>query len=218
MNKFVIQVRFIKSDRARFLSHHELMTFMERAVRRANIPIKMSEGFNPRPRISFPTALSLGVASDDEVIYLNISEWMPCQEILRRLQPQLMPGISIKSIEPVISKEPPQVEAVEYQISFDSTIESPSQEDIDSLLSKTQILLERFRKGFLKTVDVRKFIIKVQKVDDNTISFLAKYTSDGSISPAEILKALGVKEGLNGDKVIVKKTKTIFSLNGQKQI
>ncbi|MDQ7779636.1 MAG: TIGR03936 family radical SAM-associated protein, partial [Planctomycetota bacterium] len=54
-------MRLAKTGKLRFISHHDLMRTIERAVRRSGIPVECSEGFNPRPRISYPTALALGI-------------------------------------------------------------------------------------------------------------------------------------------------------------
>ncbi|MEK7852195.1 MAG: TIGR03936 family radical SAM-associated protein, partial [Planctomycetota bacterium] len=44
-----IRVRFTKLGDIRFISHHDLMKVFERAIRRANIPVSMTQGFNPHP-------------------------------------------------------------------------------------------------------------------------------------------------------------------------
>ena len=62
-----VEIRFQKGEAVRFISHHDLMRAMMRAVRRANLPVRLTEGYNPRPRIVFPVALEVGVASLDEV-------------------------------------------------------------------------------------------------------------------------------------------------------
>ncbi|MFH1226660.1 MAG: TIGR03936 family radical SAM-associated protein [Planctomycetota bacterium] len=133
MRKFTFQVRFSKDGRARFLPHRELMTLIERAVRRADIPIALSEGFNPRPRISFLGALSLGIPSDDEVIYLHLAEWLSPAEVQNRLNPQLASLfvsdsidenrqlIRITEVSPQHSSDNPKEFSVEYHISGSSS-------------------------------------------------------------------------------------------------
>src|SRR3990167_11377873 len=59
--KIIVRLRFQKKGTLRFISHHDLMRLLERALRRAELPIKMTQGFNPRLRMSFPLALALGI-------------------------------------------------------------------------------------------------------------------------------------------------------------
>lgn len=222
MGKFVIQIRFTKKGRARFLSHRELMTVLERAIRRAQIPVKMSEGFNPRPRLSFPTALPLGVESDDELMYLTLADWLSVGEIFKRLQQQLdgpahqpgaddgATGLEILSAEPVLGKELPRVKGIEYLMSFQPPREAPTEEALNGLMSQPRILVERLRDDQIKTVDVRRFITALRRLDDRTVTLVVQYTPDGSVSPAEVLKSLGIKEGLAAPNIQVRKTRTLI--------
>ena len=52
----------------RFISHHDLMRVLGRAARRAGLPVAMSEGFNPRQKISVLLARPVGVASESEYV------------------------------------------------------------------------------------------------------------------------------------------------------
>lgn len=209
MSQFIIQIRYAKRHLARFLSHREIMTFMERAVRRAGIPVQMSEGFNPKPRLSFPTALGLGIESEDEVIYLTLEQWLNPKEIARRLQVQLLPGIELISAEPVISGKRPVVNGIEYEISFTAPQEMPGEETVNRFLNQPTLLAERIRHGQAKTVDIKRFIKSLRIVNDRTLSLSVYYSTDGSASPSEVLTALGLKEGLMDGKIRVRKLKTL---------
>ena len=74
MNIFSYRIRFTKTGRMRFLSHHDLMRLFERALRRTGLPLRMTEGYNPHPIISFPTALGLGIESLDEVLEFDVTK------------------------------------------------------------------------------------------------------------------------------------------------
>ena len=66
-------VKFRIWGNLRFLSHAETMSVFQRACVRAGIPVRHSEGFNPRPRMSLPLPRSVGVESDDELLVLVVS-------------------------------------------------------------------------------------------------------------------------------------------------
>ena len=78
---FPYRIRFEKAERMRFLSHHDLMRLFERAFRRTGLPLRMTEGYNPHPVISFPTALALGIESLDEVVEFELSRWTAPRQI-----------------------------------------------------------------------------------------------------------------------------------------
>ncbi len=82
----------------KFISHLDLMRLFMRAVRRAALPIKMTEGFSPHPKISLKRALKLGVESDNEEATFVLRETISPQEFKQRLQKQLPEGIIIKDV------------------------------------------------------------------------------------------------------------------------
>ena len=87
----------------KFISHLDLMRLFMRAVRRAALPIKMTEGFSPHPKISLKRALKLGVESDNEEATFVLRETISPQEFKQRLQKQLPEGIQIKNVSQLAS-------------------------------------------------------------------------------------------------------------------
>ena len=71
-----LRLRFAKRGDLRLVSHHDLMRCLERMLRRAQIPMAMSQGFNPRPKIVFALALGLGIEGRREVVDLELAEPM----------------------------------------------------------------------------------------------------------------------------------------------
>src|SRR5437868_12937696 len=64
------RVRFRKAGDLRLVSHHDLLHCVERMFRRAALPVSATQGFNPRPRVSFAQSLALGVIGLNEVLEL----------------------------------------------------------------------------------------------------------------------------------------------------
>ena len=79
----------------KYISHLDLMRLFSRAVRRANLPVKITEGFNPHPKISIVKALKLGVESEGESAIIVLRQAMEPGEFKRRLQNELPEGILI---------------------------------------------------------------------------------------------------------------------------
>lgn len=83
----------------KYISHLDLMRLFMRALRRAEIPVKITEGFNPHPKLSMFRALKLGVESDHEEAAVIVKEKIECEEFTFRLSQQLPEGIEIKDVK-----------------------------------------------------------------------------------------------------------------------
>lgn len=91
-----MNITFSKKGLMRYISHLDLMRLFMRALRRAQLPIKMTEGFSPHPKISIKRALKLGVESDNEEATFTLREPVNPGDFKERLQSQLPEGIFIK--------------------------------------------------------------------------------------------------------------------------
>jgi radical SAM-linked protein len=83
----------------RYISHLDLMRLFMRAARRAKLPLKMTEGFSPHPKLSLKRALKLGVESDNEEASIVLRFPVEPEDFKSRLQRQLPEGIRIKDVQ-----------------------------------------------------------------------------------------------------------------------
>jgi hypothetical protein len=119
-----ILFRFAKGEPVRFVGHLDLMRVVERAMRRSGFPIAYSQGFNPRPRMSFASALTLGATSEWELCQLELAEDLPAARVeaaLSDLRAQLPAGIEILGWWRIpLEKRNPyiQVSAAAYELSL----------------------------------------------------------------------------------------------------
>lgn len=81
----------------KYISHLDLMRTFMRALRRAEIPLKISEGFNPHPKLSLKRALKLGLESENEEAAIGLVKIVKPEEFKEKLQAHLPEGITIKS-------------------------------------------------------------------------------------------------------------------------
>jgi radical SAM-linked protein len=116
--------RFTKGEPVRFVGHLDLMRVVERAMRRSGFPIMYSQGFNPRPRMSFASALTLGATSDWELCQLDLAEDLSesrLRSAFEDLRRQLPPGVEIHEVWPIpLERRNPyiQVRAAEYALTL----------------------------------------------------------------------------------------------------
>ena len=83
----------------RYISHLDLMRLFTRAMRRAELPLKMSEGFSPHPKLSLKRALKLGVESEHEEASIVLRFPVAPEDFKHRLQKQLPEGIQVKDVQ-----------------------------------------------------------------------------------------------------------------------
>ena len=116
-------INFKKTGRTAFLGHLELVELFKRTFRRASIELIQSQGFHPQPKISFLTALPLGITSDDEYVKVECRHHLPASELTRLLTTYLPSEIIIKGghhLPPGHSKVRPK--ATIWQVESDSPL------------------------------------------------------------------------------------------------
>jgi radical SAM-linked protein len=172
-DRYRYRITFTKDEAQRFTSHLDLHRAWGRLLRRADLPLLYSQGFNPRPRIQLSTALPLGFTSEHELADIWLTKEIPCSEILERLQHSAPPGTRILEVERAALNDIAQIDA-------DLTEDELSSAIHDLLLTK---VLERERRG--KIYDLRPLIHELE------------ISSEGMEHPSIRMK-LAAKEGATG--------------------
>ena len=90
---------FTKKEAMKYISHLDLMRLLIRALRRAEVPVKMTEGFNPHPKLSMIRALKLGSESENEEASITLRVTMSPEKFRESLNRQLPEGIQIKDAQ-----------------------------------------------------------------------------------------------------------------------
>jgi len=85
----------------KFISHLDLMRLFTRALRRTDLPLEITRGFNPHPKLSIKRALKLGLESENEEAVVVLQELVKNEEFKEKLQQQLPEGIEIKGVRPL---------------------------------------------------------------------------------------------------------------------
>jgi radical SAM-linked protein len=90
-----IRVKYSKGEEVKYISHRDLMRVFQRAIRRAEIPMIYSQGFNPHMKISWGQALKVGQASESEHAEFHVEGQVKPREVMDKLNQTLPPGIEI---------------------------------------------------------------------------------------------------------------------------
>jgi radical SAM-linked protein len=187
-----VEIRFQKSEAVRFISHHDLMRAMMRAVRRAGLPVRLTEGFNPRPRIVFPVALEVGVASLDEVAEIEFNQWLNTEEVLRRLASVFPPGLELTAVREMPPNKAGRIpERIHYLLHLqEAGIQTPTTEMIQALMQATTLPYKRQREKRVQSVDLRPALLALNPVPPGDLELEVRPSQSGSARPLEVLSLL----------------------------
>ncbi len=178
------RLRFSKYDLIRFIGHLDLMRVFQRAIRRANLPIAYSQGFNPHQILSFALPLSLGMTSQGEYIDLEMKELIDPTEITVALNKTLPEGLRIIStitLQPNYPSAMAQVEGAQYKVKLEPFVQLLDLSLlIDQFLQQQELWIEKKTKKQQKLVNIREDIHHIELVRENTETFLLIMLSAGS--------------------------------------
>ena len=152
-----VRIRFGKRGDLRWVGHRDLVRSLERLFRRAGLRLGKSQGFHPKPRMSFPSALALGIEGLEELMELELVESPPAQELLERLARHATAGLTFHSAEvlPPGSRKA-QAEGARYQVPIPAPRRAEVADRTARLLAAPSWPIDRA--GKRGPIDVRPFL------------------------------------------------------------
>ena len=200
-----VRLRFAKRGDLRLVSHHDLLRCLERMLRRAKVPVALTQGYNPRPRITFALALGLGIESLCEVVDLELAEPLEPTEVLERLQAVAPPGFDWTDVRPLpADAPPPRPREVEYSFPVHEDRRAAVVGTLQSLLESQSWPLTRKRPQRESLFDLRPHLIDAGLMADGLLRFRLKVAPDGSARPEELLEALALRDLLDRGAVLTR--------------
>lgn len=197
--------RYRKGEEIRWISHLDLKRTLERAMRRAELPLALTQGHNPHPRVSFGPPLPMGATGEAELLAIHLDQAINPHEVKDRLNAQLPPGLEIVEVwsaPPHKKKETfGEVDVAEYQIIVTGEVDGESvSAGVDRLLEETQLVVQRGGERPEREVDLRPLILSLRvaraEVGEIELHARLKTGSHGGARPQEIVSLLGLeKEG-----------------------
>jgi radical SAM family uncharacterized protein/radical SAM-linked protein len=177
-------------ERFRYIGHLDFINLITRAMQRANIPIEYSQGYTPRPKISFGPPLPLGMTSQAE--YLDLQLQYPISNPLRRLNMFFPDGIKALEYKKVFNKTKSLSAIINCGLySVFDVAELISEDGIETLFAMDEIIIDRKRKRGTKTLDIRPFIYKILlNTPENRLDMLLALGNNGYVRPTEVLEVL----------------------------
>lgn len=158
-----VRLRFSKTGRLKYISHLDINRAMSRALKRAQIPLWYTEGFNPHPYMSFSLPLSLGVESLCESVDLRIIGVITNDEIKNRLNNVLPQDIKIVDVYDDF-RDNSEIVYSDYVYKFKFKDNEAAFEKIKNVLSSDEIIAlkkgKQGRKRVMKETNIKSFIDK----------------------------------------------------------
>ncbi len=205
------RLRYAKRGRLRFSSHRDFQRALERALRRANVPIAYSAGFSPHPKISYSNSAPTGVASEAEYVEIGVTEICDPEVIRRELDSALPPGLDIVEVVQALGSDfASRLEASLWQAEITAPPEDV-QRAIDSLMGAAEVLVERLTKSGKRVFDARGAIVslRVKGLESNAsdpdgcvILLMVVRHLTPSVRPDDVLAALKQVGGLVPQKPV----------------
>ncbi|MEA3545100.1 MAG: TIGR03960 family B12-binding radical SAM protein [Thermodesulfobacteriota bacterium] len=163
-----VRLKLSKLGRARMVGHLEYLKMFQRAIRRAQLPIRYSQGFHPMPKVSYLEALPMGVSSETELVDLELLTHVPAEQVMKDINIQLPVGFKIVESKIIPWKSPSPsatVAASSYRVPLSQLLPAGLDERIEDFLGADQVLVSRIKKGVEKQVDIRRDVLKLILID-----------------------------------------------------
>ncbi|MDD3958657.1 MAG: DUF2344 domain-containing protein [Clostridiaceae bacterium] len=187
--EFPIRMGFERKGSIIYIGHLDLMRTFERTLRRAELPVAYSLGYNPRPTLIFALPLGVGIAASEDVADIFFSEKLDPSEVTARFNAKAPPGLRA-----VFAREIPEsgksvmslVTAASYRITAPDLKSA-----LDELMLRDEILVTKKAKGKATITDIRPLVLSVTESDEseNSVDLLVYAGSSRNLRPDLLLSA-----------------------------
>lgn len=222
------RMEITKGEQVRYISHLDYASLMQRAVRRAHLPAAYSEGFNPHMKISFASALSVGITSSCEYMDLELKKDMCQPEVFDRLRAALPPGVELLQVRQVNNRAKALMSIVD-EASYDITVPCTCAADdvqkaLDAFNSAREIPFMRETPKKKKEIELKQYLPKPLKfiydkeAKEIRLTVNIAITPAGTAKPGEVLSALNQQFALPIDNLEAKICRTGLYREGKNLI
>jgi radical SAM-linked protein len=203
-----LRIRFQKGGDLRLVSHLDLVRAMERLFRRAGVQLSMSEGYHPKPRMSFPLALSLGIEGLDEVLELQVLDHRSTDALNTILREQSPNGLVFKSIEeyPIPGRKA-AVSRVHYEMPLPEASRRETVNRVARLLDQLQTPDDSEDEPSASLLQQGLIALSV---DGDVLRMELRMGRNKNVHPRDVLAELGLDE-LEGQGGYLRRTKVELS-------
>jgi len=182
---YLSRIRFARTGSIAYVGHLDMMRAFERAIRRTDLPLLHSQGYNPRPMLVFALPIGVGIHTTDDYVDIAMSRPVEPREVIDALASKLPPDLSVLSVQSL----PESVGSIMAAVTTASyVLEAPGiVEASERLFGHNEVVVDKQSKGKTRSLDIRPLIHRVRPCD----------ASDPD--RVEIVVSAGSKENLRPD-------------------
>ena len=186
---------FEKTGSAVWMSHLDLMRLFQRAFKRAELPLKHTQGFNPRPSVSIALPLSVGVDSVCELLDFDLDgAQVSCEEITARLNRALVSGVVVhKTYENARKLRDLALLDCKVTMEYDRGVPAGAVEAITELFMREAVMVPKKTKNGVQDQDIVSMIRKLEVIpeDGNVLALQARVCCQNpTLNPAQLVAAI----------------------------
>lgn len=157
-----LRMRYAKRGRLRFTSHRDFQRALERALRRAAVPMAYSAGFTPHPKISYANSAATGVASEAEYLELGLATRCEPEQLRRELDASLPAGLDVlELVEAGPGGLADRLVASVYLLRVAGIDQEAVEAAVAAFLASAEVTVQRQTKSGLRTFDARGAVIQL---------------------------------------------------------
>lgn len=188
-----LRITFGKLGSQKYIGHLDLAKTWERILRRAEISLSYSQGFNAHPRIQLATALPLGITSECELMDVWLDHATPLDGLPDHLMSVSPPGLPVYNIEEIPAKAPSLPSLLQSAIYvFTPLIEIEElPQRVADFLTQTRVVRSRRDRPY----DLRPLVLDMKVEADNKLRVEMIQTEQAAGRPDELIEALGLHSG-----------------------
>jgi radical SAM-linked protein len=162
-----LRLRYAKRGRLRFASHRDFQRSLERALRRAAVPMAFSAGFSPHPRISYANAAPTGAASEAEYVEIAVTRRCDVEQVRAALDEALPSGLDVvEVVEARTSGLADRLEASLWRVELPGVEPATAGAALAAFLAAPQVEVQRLTKTGLRTFDARSAVVRAEVSDE----------------------------------------------------
>lgn len=189
-----VRIKFSKHGSMKYIGHLDIMRYFQKAIRRADIPIKYSTGFSPHQVMSFAQPLGVGMESDGEYFDIEVTEKVYTNEAKAALNAVMVEGMRVEEVVILpddVKNAMASVAAASYQVVWKK--EKAPAFDLaglcTELLQKPSIPYTKTTKKSTLELDLKPGIYALEK-NELGLYLMVDASSSGNIKPTMILELL----------------------------
>ena len=197
-----LRIKYTRDGLLSYLSHLDMVRLWQRAFVRANIPIEMSQGHSPRPKLSFGPPLAVGYTSAAEYLDATVKDAVSTRDVVARLNEVLPEDIRVVHARRMMPREAAvsaSINAITYQVKVPAELIGGAGEGgcacelVDEFRATDELVIERVRKGRIQRIDLRVAVRDIA-VDFHanlaTVTIVIELGRGPYPKPEEVLRAV----------------------------